>query len=401
MTNRPTFPAVLLTASALVFAWPSFAQSTTIQATGSVTEPSRASISKLPPRAKKARNVILFIGDAGGIPTLHATSLYVYNHPQKLYIQNMPYMALADTSASDVWVTDSAAGMSAIVTGEKTNNGVLSQSASAVRGKKDGEILQTILEHAEQRGLSTGVLSNMNMTDATPAACYAHSNSRSNSGEIFAQILKPIFGDGVDVVIGAGRDEIWKAAEGIGLKPEAGLRDRGYAVRDSLAEVTASDRRVIALFNTQDFSVELAVEKALAILSQNPKGYFLMVEWDTHTDNLKRGLEHAAQLDAVIRRTAESAAADTLILFAADHSFDIRVRGGKRGEPILNEEPAGGNGSSKPAKPNIRVDDGHTGEQVLVTAKGPGAERVHGFIANSDLFHIMMAAYGWESVPAR
>jgi alkaline phosphatase len=99
---------------------------------------------------RKAKNVILFIGDAGGIPTLHATSLYKHGHPNKLFIQNMPHLALMDTSAADAWVTDSAAGMSSIVTGQKTNNGVISQSATAVRGKKDGEVLQTILEYAEQ-----------------------------------------------------------------------------------------------------------------------------------------------------------------------------------------------------------------------------------------------------------
>jgi alkaline phosphatase len=44
----------------------------------------------------------------------------------------------------------------------------------------------------------------------------------------------------------------------------------------------------------------------------------------------------------------------------------------------------------------VRVDDGHTGEEVVVAAQGPGAERVRGFIANTDLFHIMLAAYGWE-----
>src|SRR5512147_472966 len=81
----------------------------------------------------RAKNVILFIGDAGGIPTLNAASLYRYNQPQKLFLQSMPYLALSDTSAADTWVTDSAAGMTAIVTGQKTNNGVLSQTASAVR----------------------------------------------------------------------------------------------------------------------------------------------------------------------------------------------------------------------------------------------------------------------------
>ena len=154
----------------------------------------------------KAKNVILFIGDAGGIPTLNAASLYKYNQPQKLFLQSMPHIALSDTSAADAWVTDSAAGMSAIVTGQKTNNGVLSQSAAAVRGKRDGENLKTILEYAEERGLSTGVLSNMAITDATPAACYAHSNDRGATGQIFAQIMKPRYGDGVDVIIGAGRN---------------------------------------------------------------------------------------------------------------------------------------------------------------------------------------------------
>lgn len=46
-------------------------------------------------------------------------------------------------------------------------------------------------------------------------------------------------------------------------------------------------------------------------------------------------------------------------------------------------------------KADIRMENGHTGEGVLVAAQGPGAERVHGFLANTELFHIMMTAYGW------
>ncbi|MCC6856970.1 MAG: alkaline phosphatase [Bryobacterales bacterium] len=344
---------------------------------------------------RKARNIILFLGDAGGIPTLHATSLYKHSHPQKLFIQSMPHIALMDTSAADAWVTDSAAGMSAIVTGEKTNNGVISQSAAAVRGKQDGEALQTILEHAEQHGLSSGVITNMNITDATAAACYSHSNDRGASGPIFAQLLKPRFGDGADVIIGAGRKAVLSATAKLGLDIEPALREKGYAVYDSLDTMGPRDRRVVALFDTHNFSVQQAVDNALSILSKNPKGYFLMVEWDIHTDNLKRGLDQAAELDDVIRHVAGSVKDDTLILFAADHSFDIRVRGGRRGEPVLPEASFGD--AAKPGpKSNFRVDNGHTGEQVLVAAKGPGAERVRGFIANSDLFRIMMAAYGWN-----
>jgi alkaline phosphatase len=343
----------------------------------------------------KARNVILFIGDAGGIPTLNAASWYKYGHPQKLFIQSMPNIALMDTSAADYLVTDSAAGMSAIVTGEKTNNGVISESASAKPGKQDGKTLETILEYAEQRGLATGVLSNMDVTDATPAACYAHVNDRSESGKIFSQVFTPRFGDGIDLIIGAGRDSILAATEKMGLKTESAMREKGYAFYGSLQDITNKDKRVIVLLNTEDFPVEMAVHRAIQILSRNPKGFFLMVEWDTHTDHLRPGLNHVIELDNVIRKTAETANKGTLIIFAADHSFDLRLLRGKVGESLLPETESGDE-STQMKRSNIAVGGGHTGEQVLVAAQGPGAKRVHGFIVNTDLFHIMMAAYGWE-----
>jgi alkaline phosphatase len=154
---------------------------------------------------QRARNVVLFLGDAGGIPTLNAASIHGYKQPRALFIQRMPHIALSETSSSDSWVTDSAAGMTAIVTGHKTTNGTLSQAPPEGSGTEDGKPLKTILEYAEEHGLATGVVSNMNMADATPAACYSHVNSRKKMGEIFAQIWKPRFGDGVDVVLGNGR----------------------------------------------------------------------------------------------------------------------------------------------------------------------------------------------------
>ena len=42
------------------------------------------------------------------------------------------------------------------------------------------------------------------------------------------------------------------------------------------------------------------------------------------------------------------------------------------------------------------MDNGHTGEAVLVAAQGPGAQRVRGYMANTDLFGVMMDAYGWK-----
>ena len=46
--------------------------------------------------------------------------------------------------------------------------------------------------------------------------------------------------------------------------------------------------------------------------------------------------------------------------------------------------------------PYVRVDDTHTGEEVLATGKGPGAELIHGYFPNTYLFHVMLEAYGWK-----
>lgn len=402
----------------------------------------------------RARNVILFVGDAGGIPTLNAASIHGHRDTQALFIQQMPHIGLSDTSAVDRWVTDSAAGMTAIVTGQKTRNGVISQGPDAVRGKADGAILKTILEHAEEHGLSTGVITNTSIADATPAACYAHANDRRKAGDIFAQVAKPPFGDGPELVIGGGRTAVLDATSKLGVNIQAALRERGYTWLDAPSALTADMTRVVALTDDAEFDLAPVVERAIGVLSKNRRGYFLMVEWDMHPTRLEQGLNRVLTMDKVIRQTASQVKDDTLMIFTADHSFDLRVRGGTKDEALLPPAPleeagsadddeakmprATGQGArpaatpaAKPAatpaakpgataaatagttaataqaavptttatataKPNVRVENGHTGEQVLVAARGPGAERVRGFIRNTDLFRIMMAAYGWE-----
>ena len=372
-----------------------------VTATALLTARDQGPVSRTPsagaPVAERARNVILFIGDAGGLPTLNAASLYGYDRPQALFIQKLPNIALMDTSTAGNWVTDSAAGMTAIVTGRKTHNGVLSQADDAVRGTKDGARLKTILEYAEERGLSTGVITNDAVTGATPAACYAHSNNRSDTAGIIAQLGRPASGNGVDLVLGSGRSAIYKAAASAGLDLDAMLRGAGYALLASPDAVRPDIARAVALTDASDYDLSATVANAIGALSRNPKGYFLMVEWDLHTDDVKQGLDRTLVIDRVIRETAEKAGPRTLVIFAADHSFDIRLRGGGKGRPLL-PEPA--SGSAPPASPPLRMDDGHTGEEVVVAAQGPGASRVRGFIANTDLFQIMMAAYGWKETPA-
>ena len=351
---------------------------------------------------RRAKNVILFIGDAAGIPTLNAASIYGYNQPRKLFVQNMRNIALMETSAASNWVTDSAAGMTAIVTGRKTYNGVVSQSDKAVRRKKDGEPLKTILEYAEERGLSTGVVSNSSVASATPAACYAHVNDRNKTGEIFSQALAPHFGDGVDVLIGSGREAILNDTRMLGLDIEQALAAGGLGSYGSLDEIPVEARRAVVLLEDSAFDLGEATERAIGVLSHNPTGFFLMVESDLHTEKLVRGLERTVAFDRVIRRTAESFSDDeTLIVFTADHSYDLRIHDGGRDEPLIHESErrAPLDEEESVRLENVRRDDDHTAEEVLVAAQGPGAERVRGVIANTDLFQVMMDAYGWEATP--
>jgi len=339
-----------------------------------------------------AKGVILFLGDAGGIPTLHAASILEYRQPGQLFIQKMPYLGLSETSSASDWVADSAAGMTAIVTGKKTHNGVISQSDAAVRGKTDGEALKTILEYAEERGLSTGVVSNSGIASATPACLYAHSNDRKKIGEIFAQVLKPRFGDGVDVVIGPGRAEILTGTSALGLDLAAELPKKGYLLLDSMGAIPSDARRVIVLLAKEEIDLEAATRQAISILSRNPKGFFLMVESDLHTNQVQRGLERTVAFDRIIKQTVERMKGDTLVLFTADHSFDLRIVASLRKSDSLLAN------AEKPAEATrgLVVKGHHAGEEVLVAAEGPGAERVHGFLSNTDLFRIMMAAYGWK-----
>ena len=120
-----------------------------------------------------------------------------------------------------------------------------------------------------------------------------------------------------------------------------------------------------------------------------------MVEWDVHANQPKKAFERVLAVDRVVAQTVARMKKDTLVVFTADHSFDLRVQAGKKGEPLLVDTPQG----RRNGKSNVRVDPVHTGEEVLVAAQGPGAERVRGYIHNTQLFDIMMAAFGWAARP--
>lgn len=329
-----------------------------------------------------ATNVVLFLGDGVGIPTLNAASLFAHNRPRALFVQQAAHIALSETSSGDHWVTDSAAGMTAIVTGHKTDNGFLSLKPADAAGGR-ATVLKTILEHAEERGLSTGIVTNDGfIASATSAALFAHVEHRHKFADIYDQFLAPRFGDGVDLAIVRRPTSSENS-----MTPDQArqLTQRGYAVLEGLTaldELPADrpPRAMVFLPHDDDFDLSLATRRAITLLRRNPRGFFLMVESDAHSENVPEVLTRTVELDHVIRETVDREARDTLVLFTADHSFDLRIPQGAIGSDILA---------------TIEVRPFHTAEEVLVAAEGPGAERVRGIMKNTELFNVMMAAYGW------
>jgi alkaline phosphatase len=352
------------------------------------------------PAYSQARNVILFIGDGAGISSLNAASIYGYGEPRSLYVQRMPHLALADTSSAKEWVTDGAACASAWATGHKTRNGVVSMSADAERDVKDGEIYKTVMEYAMEHGLSTGVVSNEDrtgVTDAVVSAFYAHHNNRGRSSDIFQQALNPKFGKGPDLMIGTGRRVITAASVKAGHDIAAEIKSKGYVYVDSLAALSQQARnsdRVIALLDDEQFDFNEAVQQAVRRLSKNPKGFLLVAHSDCHTGKTKTSLQRVIDLDKAVGAAGEQLKSNTLVLFTADHSYDLRIKG----EDLTETSKAS---DHKKIASIVSLEDEHTAEEVPFLGIGPGSERIGGYMSNTDVFKVMMASFGWGGETAR
>jgi alkaline phosphatase len=141
------------------------------------------------PDRRRAKNVILFLGDGMGVATVTAARILdgqqkgMLGEENELSFEKFPYLAHSKTYQANQQVPDSAPTMTAIVTGSKTNDGFLSVSPAVtgldfVAAGRPENRLRTILEQAEEKGLWTGVVSTARLTHATPAACYAHTPAR-------------------------------------------------------------------------------------------------------------------------------------------------------------------------------------------------------------------------------
>ncbi|MEX0755891.1 MAG: alkaline phosphatase [Actinomycetota bacterium] len=287
-----------------------------------------------PPPASGPKNIILLIGDGMGPAQVELGHLV--DPDQELSLASMdPLPGAMTTNNYYDETTDSAASGTALATGVKSYNGAISVDI-------DNNPLETAWERAESKGKSTGILSSVFLTDATPGVWAAHTANRSDYTEIAIAEARR----GVEVLLGAGQKYFLpQGAIGTGgpdLVQE--MQDSGYELvrKDSeLLAAPASANKLVGFFGGDAMTYALnrpikeglteptlaqMTSKAIEVLNRDPEGFFLVVEGGA-IDLLGHKLDPAGVAADV---AAFDAAADvawqfaktsgnTLVIATADH----------------------------------------------------------------------------------
>lgn len=328
----------------------------------------------------KPKQIILMIGDGMGLTQVY-TAMTVKKG--KLEMARCSHTGLMKTNSADDYITDSAAGGTAIASGKKVRNGVLGITPT-------GDSLLSLMDYAKSAGKANGFVVTSAVTHATPASFYAHQNSRNNTDEIAIDLIhKPI-----DFWMGGGMESFGERKDKQNLLEV--LRVSNYTVIKSLDELKQQKLPV----NNQEVEpvagllwkehppkksdgrgdyLSLAVNLAIQSLDDDPDGFFLMVEasqidWAAHARNADNLIDEVVEFDDVIGQVLDYAQKDgnTLVIITADHETGgVSLKGG----------------SLQTGKVEIDFSSfNHTATLVPVFAFGPGAEHFSGLYENTHLF---------------
>lgn len=387
----------------------------------------------------EAKNVIIFVGDGMGTSQRDLIRLATVGLEGELGMDELPYEGSSHTNSADpnTFVTDSAAGGTALATGVKTYNGAIGMDANE-------EPVDTVLEQAKQAGKSTGLVTDSQVTDATPASFGAHVPDRDDQSEIARQYVEE---SQPDVILGGGEDR-WYPEDDAGAYPdepeedpeeksrgtEGNLVERAEAegyeyVTDADGLGAATGPKILGLFANEEMfqqkpegegdSYEPAVSlaemtsKAIEALSADEDGFFLLVEEEaidemSHQNNTPLTIEAGQALDEAVEVAKSYAEGDpeTLLIVTADHEtggLAIESLNEQQDDPDYpNESGEGRSAEDEPfsvagSDQEYLVDwttANHTAEDVPVTATGPGASELTGVFENTHIYEVMSRAIG-------
>ena len=370
---------------------------------------------------QKHFGVIVFVSDGMVARHLTAARLYEGGADHRLALDSFPYSAIVANSAQDFAVPDAAAAATALATGVRVNH-------RNVAVDPRGQTLRTLLEIAKSKGRAVGLVTNAQLTDPAPAAFYAHTADARDAGAIAAQLTDTAR---IDVLLGGGLRNFLPAGE-------KGARKDG---RDLLAEMqrkgcemvwTKADLENAATYReagiagfftpgamafsdeiesgSQQPSLPDMVRRAIEFLQGSGKGYLLIVDAGLVTEAAERNqgertINETLAMDRAIATAVKYAGDESLIVAVGKHGiggltlngYPLRQDHGvallgttASGHPSLTwaTGPASGN---EPAAFQT-VSALNTAEDVIAAAKGPGAEKFHGFLESTAIFDLLRDA---------
>lgn len=332
-----------------------------------------------------ARNAILIIGDGMGTSIIEAARLTSTGENGLLEMQKLPARAMVTTRSANDIVTDSAAAATAIATGVKTNNRMVSIDPA-------GNRLRTILEAAETAGILTGLVTTTDASDATPAAFGAHVASRyEERPEIASQLVAA----DIEILMGSDVKHFaplsagGRRSDGRNLLTEASSSGT-TVVRDLPGLRATRSMPLIGIFEENDRPPlpDLALE-SLRLLQASGERFFLMIESEAtdsaaHDKDLGRTLSAVRELDQAVTVAMEFARRDgsTIVIVTADHDTG--------GLTIVPSD-------SPKLLQVVWPTSAHTAEDVALYAFGPGTEAFAGSLDNTDITPILARLLGIEA----
>jgi alkaline phosphatase len=378
-------------------------------------------------------------------------------------------LKLSTTDGGAYPATDSASAATALATGFKNDGGVVNYRTTT----PDNGRLSTIAEmYRNQRNASIGVVSTVPFSHATPAGFVSHNKSRSNYKAIAQEIIA---GVRPDVVIGGGHPAYnsstgtadytyidapeYSYLKNSSTTSEYKFVERKTGVDGGTALLAAADaavtgkQKLFGLFGgaggnfeyhkvTKDGSAKIdrgsienptladASTAALKVLSQNSKGFFLMVEqgdidWSNHANDYVGMIGGIWDLNNAVKavesyidnKTNPNVTWDnTLVIVTSDHGNSyMRLqkdlpKGTLPAQTQINSPLKGSFDYSYDPSSGVTFGfdgkgmDSHTNELVTLYARGANANSFYAYeglwypgtriVDNTQMFNAMMVALG-------
>lgn len=334
-----------------------------------------------PDETPSKRKIILLVGDGMGLSQITAAGVV---KGQPLNLERCTYTGLQKTFSADVILTSSAASITAIACGFKTNYEYIGVDPN-------GNKLTNIAEILEANEYSTGIVTTSFIADNTPAGFYAHQIDRYEREAIAMDLMNV----DLDVVIGGGRDHFNNRSDGLNLLDS--LAEKGYQVFDNLESAMEVQQGKIACF-TDEFKppsisqgrgnmLSDGAEFALRLLDSNDEGFFLMIEagqidWACHENDQQYMLDEMIDFDKTVGIVLDYAEKDgnTLVIITADHET--------AGYAIIDGD------ESANLVEGAFINNGHTATMVPVFTYGPDAKEFKGVYQNTEFFYKFLDYYG-------